>query len=256
MTRQWQSAVRTALAAVFVLGTLFVAPASAQVYQVSRTDSRNLIGFNLGYFALKSAESRDSEDILLPNLIDFARRSDLAPLEIGDFNSVAFGGEWIYGVSDYLEAGVGLGYYRRTVETVYADLVDDDESDIAQDLKLRVVPITATVRFLPFGRGAAVEPYVGAGIGFFNYRYTEIGEFVDDEGFVFTNVDDPFDKSGTAIGPVVLLGARFPVGDAFTLGGEFRWQKAEGDGLLDQDFIRDKIDLGGWTSAFTFHFRF
>ena len=50
---------------------------------------------------------------------------------------------------------------------------------------------------------------------------------------------------------------RAPVGQAMTVGGEVRWQKAEGDtnaaetGLLD-----DKIDLGGWTTSFTFHFRF
>ena len=34
-------------------------PASAQVVQVTRADSRNLVGFNLGYFLLKGEDSRD-----------------------------------------------------------------------------------------------------------------------------------------------------------------------------------------------------
>jgi hypothetical protein len=231
-------------------------PASAQVVQVSRGDARNVINFNLGYFALRGLESRDEEDILLPNVQDFAKASDLEHLEIGDFNNFTFGGEWLYGVTDYLEVGAGLGFYQRNVETVYADLVDSDGTEIAQDLKLRVIPITATVRFLPLGRGAAVEPYIGAGIGFFNWRYSEIGEFVGDDGSIFNNVTDPFVGDGTAVGPVIVAGIRAPVGDVWSVGGEFRWQSAEGDGLLDESFIRDKIDLGGWTTSFTFGLRF
>ena len=50
-------------------------------------------------------------------------------------------------------------------------------------------------------------------------------------------------------GPGVLGGIRFPVGDVWTVGGEIRWQKAVGEGLMDQNefFLGDKIDLGGWT---------
>ena len=61
--------------------------------------------------------------------------------------------------------------------SVYAQKVRDDGREIEQDLKLRIVPLTATVRFLPIGR-RGVEPYVGAGIGAFNWRYSEVGEFI------------------------------------------------------------------------------
>ena len=62
--------------------------------------------------------------------------------------------------------------------SVYRDFVNTNGAEIAQDLKLRIVPFTATVRFLPIGRGG-VEPYVGGGLGVFNWRYSETGEFVD-----------------------------------------------------------------------------
>jgi len=67
-----------------------------------------------------------------------------------------------------------------------------------------------------------------------------------------------FVADGTAVGPVVLGGIRFPVSDVFTVGGEIRWQKAVGKGLVDQNefFLGDKIDLGGWNTNFTFHLRF
>ena len=255
MNRPMQSWVRGAAAAVVIAGAVSVTPADAQVVQVSSADVRNTINFNLGWFGLRAAESRDEQDVLLPNLIDLAKREDLEPLEIGDFNGFTFGGEWLYGITNYIEVGGGVGYYKKTVETVYADLTDDFGNDIAQDLKLKVVPISATVRFLPLGRGS-FEPYVGGGIGIFPWRYTEIGEFVDEEGFIFSNVTDPFDANGVAIGPVLLAGIRAPMADAFAVGAEFRWQRAVGDDLFEEGFLTDKIDLGGWNFNVTFGFRF
>jgi hypothetical protein len=250
-----QSWVCVAVVVAAMVSGVSVAPANAQVVQVSSSDARNTVNFNLGFFGLRAAESRDSEDVLLRNLADFAKREDLERLEIGDFNGFTFGGEWLYGLTNYIEVGGGVGYYKKTVETVYADLTDDNGFDIAQDMKLRVVPISATVRFLPLGRGA-FEPYVGGGVGIFPWRYTEIGDFVDDEGFIFNNVTDPYDANGVAIGPVLLAGVRAPMADVFALGAEFRWQRAVGDDLFEEGFLSDKIDLGGWNFNVTFGFRF
>ena len=146
-----------------------------------------------------------------------------------------------------------MNFYQRTAPSVYWDVVSDDGFEIEQDLKLRIIPFSATVKFLPLGRGG-VEPYVGAGIGVFNWRYSEVGEFVDfDDDSLFR---DRYIASGTSVGPVVLGGIRFPVADVWSVGGEIRWQKAEGKDLFEEGFLGDKIDLGGWTTAFTFHLRF
>ena len=133
MKRQWHSVVRTLLAAVLVFGAVSVISAQAQIIRVSQSDTRNTVVFNLGYFALPGAESRVDDDAIVPNLLDLAKAEDLEPLEIGDFNSVSFGGEWLYGITDYLEVGAGVGFYRKTVETVYAHETHEDGSDIAQD---------------------------------------------------------------------------------------------------------------------------
>ena len=222
-------------------------PAHAQVTRVE--SGRQAIGFNLGWFNAKGLDSRVDEDVPLANLSQGA--FSLA-FDIDDFDGATFGGEWVIGLNDYLEAGVGVSFYQNTVPSVYDQKVRDDGREIAQELKLRFVPITGTVRFLPIGR-RGVAPYVGAGIGAFNWRYSEVGEFIDNDGFTFTG---RFVDSGWTAGPVVLGGIRVPVGDVFTVGGELRYQKAEGKGLLDEDFLGDKIDLGGWTTSFTMHFRF
>jgi hypothetical protein len=95
---------------------------------------------------------------------------------------------------------------------------------------------------------------VGAGIGLFNWRYSEVGEFVDfSDDSIFP---ERYTDSGNAVGPVVLGGIRAPVGDVWTIGGEIRYQKAAGDIDPSVGLLGNKIDLGGWTTSFTVHLRF
>jgi hypothetical protein len=56
---------------------------------------------------------------------------------------------------------------------------------------------------------------------------------------------------------VLLGGVRFPAGDAFVVGAEVRWQKAEGDtNSVESQLLGNKIDLGGASINFTMHIRF
>lgn len=243
--KQWLKAGCGAAAVVAVLAP---EPAAAQIMRVSGgSDSRNAIGFNLGYFSVKGEDSRGDDDVLFNDL-------DSLLFDIKDFNGATFGAEWLYGVTDYIEVGAGINYYQRTVPSIYRGLVNVDGTEIEQELKLRQVPMSATVRFLPVGRNASVQPYIGAGIGLINWRYTETGEFVDFNNDIFR---DSFEAKGTEVGPVILGGLRFPVADVWLVGGEFRWHAAEGNtGGIDEGFLGDKIDLGGWSANFAVHFRF
>jgi opacity protein-like surface antigen len=225
------------------------AAASAQIRQVSSSNgARQTVNFTIGYFALKGLESRVEDDVLLNEL------QSAQPLlfEIKDFNSVPVGGEYLFGVTSRFEAGIGLAYSQRTVDSVYARLTHADGTEIEQELKLKQVPVTFTGRFLILPRGSAVEPYIGAGIVAIRYRYSETGEFVADNRDIFPA---RYVADGTAVGPTVLAGIRAPFGN-WAAGGEVRWQKAEAKGLLNQEFIGDKLDLGGWTANFTFGVRF
>jgi hypothetical protein len=214
--------------------------------QVRRVEPRNSVNFNIGYFALRGEESRHVDDVLIADLPAHA-------FEIDDFNFATFGGDYSFGLGDYLEGSVGIGFYQRGVPTFYRDFEDDFGNFIDQEFKLRIVPMTAAIKFLPIGRGS-IEPYIGVGVGVFNWEYSEVGDFIDfTDGTVF---HAQYNDSGNEVGPVVFGGVRFPFADAWTLGGELRYQKAEADLDPGVGFLGSKIDLGGWTTSFTFGLRF
>ena len=92
-----------------------------------------------------------------------------------------------------------------------------------------------------------MEPYIGGGIGIFNWRYSEAGEFVDfSDGTIFQRAS--YKADGTAFGPVIVAGLRIPVGDAFTAGVRVHVAEADGDTKPEESgLLGDKIDLGGNT---------
>src|SRR6185369_13798881 len=211
-------------------------------------ESRSTVNFTIGYFALKGLESRVDEDVLLNDL------QNVHPLlfEIKDFNSAIISGEYLFALGSNFEAGVGVGYSQRSVPSVYADLTRPGGVEIEQELKLKQVPVTFTGRYLFLPRGSSVEPYIGGGIVAIRYRYSEVGDFVDPDLSIFPA---RYVADGVAVGPTILGGVRVPAG-RWTVGGEGRWQKAEGKDLLKEAFLGDRLDLGGWTANFTFGVRF
>jgi hypothetical protein len=110
------------------------------------------------------------------------------------------------------------------------------------------------VRFLPLGQNGPVQPYLGAGVGIFAWRYSEVGEFIDfaDRGRVFR---ETYADSGATAGPVIFGGLSFPLG-SWNLGGEVRYQSAQGELDPDQGFSGDRIDLGGFTYSAVFKVKF
>jgi hypothetical protein len=223
---------------VFTLASLFGADAAFAQQQS--------VNFSLGYFTVRGEDARVDGDALVVN-------RDLYLFDFDDFNSVSLGAEYLLGLGDFFEVGAGIGYTSRGVDTIYDDFVRPDGTEIEQELKLRVVPMSATVRVLPLGRATAFQPYVGGGIGIYNWRYSETGDFVDFSVPGQPIFRESYTQTGTSIGPVAVFGLRFPVGNA-VIGGEMRYQKAEGD-LDERDFLGPKIDLGGFHYSATVGFR-
>jgi hypothetical protein len=226
---------RCGFALLLACGLVALSPTGAAAQQT--------LNFTLGAFVPRGFDARVEGDTLVAN------RNSLL-FDIDDFNGATVGAEWLVPVGEYFELGGGLGFYRRTVPSIYEDLVDEDGTEIDQDLRLRIVPLTATIRVLPLGQSNGVQPYFGAGVGVFNWRYSESGEFVDEEGFIFR---DSFVADGNEPGVVGFGGIRF-ASDAFSVGGEIRYTAAEAD--VPDEFLGRAIDLGGWTYQFTAGFRF
>jgi hypothetical protein len=237
----------------FAAFLLTAAPASAQLV--------HSLHVGVGGFFPKGAGARSADDVLLRNFVGEPfvfdpAVTDALSFELSDFRSGYFFGEWSVAFGEHIEAGASIGFSSKTVPTIYLD-VEDDVSGVSifQELGLRIVPITGLVRFMPFGTTTTIQPYVGAGISALNFRYQEEGEFVD--SFTAQIFNARYRATGTAVGGVVLAGVKIPIrGDIFAVTGEFRRQFGEGDlktnlndSIDENDFLTDKIDLGG--SQFT-----
>ena len=231
-----------AAAAIAAAGVLVAGPALAQ----------HAVTLTAGQFAVRGFDSRIDRDVLLENLNVFAFRLD-------DFNGGAVGGSWDLALGDHFEVSLGLGYYQRTVPSVYNEYVDVDGSEITQDFRLRIVPGTATIRFLPFG-DTPVQPYFGGGLGLYAWRYAEFGKFIDfsavDRFGSFDTFTDRFVARGTDAGGIVLGGVRFPFGDRYAFGLEVQYHEVSGIVGVDNGFLEEEIDLGGLTSQVTFQVGF
>lgn len=235
--RQKGSSVVLAIVCVGALAS--TTPAYAQ---------RQAASLNLGGFFLNRDAQRPIDDVLFQNQADLL-------FEIRDFDGFTIGGEYLIGLNEFVEAGIGVNFYRRTVPSIYVDFVDTDGSEIAQDLRLQVVPVVATLRVVPTGLLNDFQPYFGGGVGVFSWEYTETGDFVDFSDFgVFT---DTFHVRDTTVGGVILAGARFAMTPATALGAEFRYYIATGQtGGAQNGFLGDRIDLGGYNALFTITTRF
>jgi hypothetical protein len=226
------------LPALLVAGTVFtVAPATAFAQQT--------FNLTLGGFNPRGQDARVIGDVLNAN-------RNFLFFDIGDFKSASIGAEWLVPLGEFFEGGAGISFSRRSVDTVYADFVDPDGTEVDQTLRLRLVPVAFTVRALPLGQSNPLQPYIGAGLAVINWRYAEFGEFID-----FNNNREIFNASyvadGSATGPVVVGGIRYG-GQSLSAGGEIRYHAAKAD--LPSDFAGSKIDLGGWTYNFTVGVRF
>lgn len=201
-----------------------------------------------GLFTPRGFDGRSANDVWVENL-------NTLSFDIKDFRGASANGEWTVTFNDRVEVGLGVGYYGRTVPSVYRDYVNINGNEIEQDLRLRVIPVSGIVRFLPFGQAGSVQPYVGGGVSALRWRYSEVGEFVDffDDFRVFP---DRYVATGTALGGLVLGGLRMPIGgDIYGLNAEIRYQFGEGD-LGDNGFLTNKIDLSGLHFLIGFQVRF
>jgi outer membrane protein W len=232
----------TVLIAVLLAAVTVAVPATAQ----------QSLSLNIGYFTLLGADSRVPGDTIAANL--FATPPFALNYRLSDFDNATYGVEWLAPLGDFFEFGVGVNYYTSTVASSYRDLQDQATgAEVGQDLRLRTVPITATVRFFPISRHAGIQPYVGVGVSVIPWRYSEVGDFIDPNLAIF---QWDYHDQGVAVGPVALVGLRLPIGRAFAVGGEIRYLRA--DTKLDPavGFIGDRLDLGGVTYQTNFVIRF
>ncbi len=156
-----------------------------------------------------------------------------------------FGLDWRHRIGDTaLDVEVSLATYDGKTTVAYRDYLDASGYEIRHLEQLELEPLTVAVVAYPFGRDRAIRPYVGAGAGFYWWRYRERGDFIDfsvDPPEVF---NDRYVSDGTALGWFLEAGVDVAVSDNWSLFVDARWHDVDDE--LDDDLAGfGTIDLSG-----------
>ena len=195
------------------------------------------------------------------DIFDFVTKQ--LTVEKSAFNAPGFGAEVSISVTPRLDVVAGFDLARSSTPSEYRNFVDNRNLPIQQTTSLRQSNLFGAIKFAVTPRGraisrfawipAAIVPYVGAGGGFTNYDFKQVGDFVDfSNNRVFA---DTFRSQGWAPTGHVFGGTDIQVYKRMflSLEGRYLWTRA----TLDADFIDfDPMDLGGFRFGAGVHVMF
>lgn len=184
----------------------------------------------------------------------FRDDSELYRVDREDWRGLTGGAEFALRLAPHLRLGFHLDGYGRTLHTSYRDFVRESGREITQSLRVNIVPLGVTLRYVPRDRRRQLTPFVGAGVDVFFYKYEELGDFVDFQSEELTILDDHFVSEGAALGFHASAGLRVPLTDDLGLVGEARYQWAEDE--MGDDFRGNDLDLSGLGVTLGLNLRF
>ncbi len=192
-------------------------------------------------FSLSYVEPRGRSELWRRNEKDLT----LSPQ---DLDEAALGARIGSVINNYVVFDVGVSYTDARETSRYRNFSAAPFGDpIKQKVRFRTLPVTFTLRFLPFGRyreaGAGrtiqkVSPYIGFGAGAVLWKYREAGEYVDRTTLAI--VSDRFRSRGIAPEIHGVLGVDVALNRNLSLYVEGLVSRARDD--LSGDFER-KADL-------------
>ena len=188
----------------------------------------------------------------LANSDVFTFVTDELTVDRSDFSSPTFGTSLGIRLSQRNELMFDLGYARVSHSSEFRDWVDQNDLPIEQTTSLRRIPITVGLRYYLTGPGRAIGEfawiparrslYIVAGAGMMEYKFSQVGDFVD---FETLNVfHDEFVTQGWT--PVMhgAAGLDIALGSFTMVNLEARYTWAEAS--MSADFVGfDPIDLSG-----------
>jgi hypothetical protein len=173
-------------------------------------------------------------------------------LNRGDFSSAKFGSNLAIRLSPSNDIVFDVSYASVSRRSEFRDWVDQNKLPIEQTTSLRRIPITLSVRHYLAPRGRAIgrfawipaarATYVGVGAGMMEYRFHQVGDFVN-----FQTLDvlpDEFESKAWTPELHALAGVDIAVSRIIVLTGEARYTWAKGP--MSRDFVDfNRIDLSG-----------
>lgn len=164
----------------------------------------------------------------------------------GDLNDFGITFGYDHFLTEHINLGGSLSYYRSVTLVEDVDFVFDDNSPILRDILLEIVPIELNLRFLPVGREGSIIPYLGGGVGLYYWKYEENGDFVINRNTTQDVITGLATSDGTDPGFHLEGGVYIPIARSLAITGEVKYWRADGD-LDPQGFDPgfEPIDLSG-----------
>jgi opacity protein-like surface antigen len=206
---------------------------------------------------------RGGVDRALANSDVFDFSKERLTLGSNAFTGVSVGADVGIVLSDRFDLVLGVAHAQTSARSEFRSFVDQDDQPIQQTTGLARTPISASVRayLAPRGREigrfawvpSRIAPYVGGGGGTMYYRFTQQGDFVDEETLdVFGAELRSSEWTLTAHG---LAGVDFSLSPRVALNTEARYNWARAN--MSADFSNfDRIDLSGLVATAGLTLRF
>lgn len=120
---------------------------------------------------------------------DFVTRPDQLTIDRSDFNAPGIAGDVGLAISPRLDVVIDIEFNRRSIDSEYRQLVDNNRQPITQTTAFSQVNMMGGLKFALTERGREISqlawiphkvvPYVGAGGGVLWYKLQQTGDFVD-----------------------------------------------------------------------------
>ena len=168
--------------------------------------------------------------------------------DVSDYEATSLGVDLAWRMRPQLDVIASLGVFEGSQTQGYRDAAFDPFLDgVLHDSELRTMPLTVGLRAHLARPDAAVRPYVGAGAGFYWWRYREFGDFVEFDPVDPANdqvITAAFEASGVTLGFYLQAGFEIAVRPTWSIYVDGRWHQAEDE--LGDDFEGfGDIDLSG-----------
>lgn len=180
-----------------------------------------------------------------------------------DFRSPSFGFDLGVPFHPHFATVFSFDYARSSPHSESRDFMEENGDPVTQTTRFSQIPVTVSMRYYPIKMSETVGsyawvptrllPYIGGGIGFLHYNFSQTGSFVDRETLNIFDAD--LSSQGTVWTHHVLAGMDFSLSPSVFVNGEARYSWAEAG--LSSDFKGFKpIDLAGFKLQAGIYFRF
>ncbi len=96
-----------------------------------------------------------------------------------DMRGLYLGAEFEVFMNRYASFSLEAGHYSKKIYTIYSQYELDDGTALNHDINLSIYSFEAGMKLYPMGHRGVFNPYIGAGVGLYAWKYIQGGDFID-----------------------------------------------------------------------------